>query len=131
MFLFERTRRRKLRSNFRRSGSEFIILRMHMMTENWQFGHKKLHPLGNSFFSVGNNFFFSQLLKLDFLDLCDYLKFMNVFIMYLLTFYECLNFMKKMVPPQSSSYETFETTFSGKGQFSIFNFSKWQFKKKH
>jgi hypothetical protein len=28
--LFERTRRRKLRSNFRRSGSEFIILRMHL-----------------------------------------------------------------------------------------------------
>jgi chromosome segregation ATPase len=28
--LFERTRRRKLRSNFRRSGSEFIILLMHL-----------------------------------------------------------------------------------------------------
>jgi hypothetical protein len=28
--LFERTRRRKLRSNFRRSGSEFIMLRMHL-----------------------------------------------------------------------------------------------------
>jgi hypothetical protein len=28
--LFERTRRRKLRSNFRRSGSEFIILQMHL-----------------------------------------------------------------------------------------------------
>jgi hypothetical protein len=28
-----------------------------MMTEKWQFGHKKLHPLGNFFFSGGNNFF--------------------------------------------------------------------------
>jgi hypothetical protein len=28
--LFERKRQRKLRSNFRRSGSEFIILRMHL-----------------------------------------------------------------------------------------------------
>jgi hypothetical protein len=35
--LFERKRRRKLRSNFRRSGSELIILRMHMMTENVTF----------------------------------------------------------------------------------------------
>jgi hypothetical protein len=27
-----------------------------MMTENWQFGHKKVYPLVNFFFSVGNKF---------------------------------------------------------------------------
>jgi hypothetical protein len=30
--------------NFRRSGSEFIILQMHMMTENGTFCGQKLHP---------------------------------------------------------------------------------------
>jgi hypothetical protein len=44
--LFERKRRRKLRSNFRRSWSEFIILRIHM-TENGSFFGTKSGSFGN------------------------------------------------------------------------------------
>jgi hypothetical protein len=67
--LFERKRRRKLRSNFRRSGSEFIILRI-PMHENGQNGHFSVMAMtekwpfwlytvtgDNIFFSVGNQFF--------------------------------------------------------------------------
>jgi hypothetical protein len=48
----------KLRSNFT-TEREWVynFANASMMTENWQFCGQKLHPLGNFYFSEGNNFF--------------------------------------------------------------------------
>jgi hypothetical protein len=63
IYLFERKRRRKLQSNFRRSWSEFIIVRI-PMTENGTFFGTKSGFFGTrnmttleTLFSLGNHFF--------------------------------------------------------------------------
>jgi hypothetical protein len=57
--LFERKRRRKLRSNFRRSWSEFIILRI-PMTENGTFFGTKSALFSNQNMTTLETFFFSR-----------------------------------------------------------------------